>query len=242
MPCGHLPTGCTLIASINIFISGKELDMSITIKALRLSNFRCFQNTEVHFAPITLLTGANSSGKTSLLYSILCTTQTSDPDIFPFTIAPNGELCNLGSYQQIVFAKNIHSKISIGFDIETLQGTQPSPIKIDSTFYLNKRHQIRLADSEIKLLGISLAIHFDNTKNKYSLSLNVAEESPQLGERIQFTKNIHQEVLRIAQLQAKNDKQKKKLRRNILPYVEEKTLSLESSTDLFRTTNRSSIL
>ncbi|WP_367187090.1 AAA family ATPase [Mucilaginibacter sp.] len=40
-----------------------------------LKNFKCFDELEIELGKITLLTGANSRGKSSLIYSLLGTLQ-----------------------------------------------------------------------------------------------------------------------------------------------------------------------
>ncbi|WP_338876551.1 AAA family ATPase [Spirosoma sp. SC4-14] len=58
------------------------------INSLGLKNFKCFEELNVTFAPITLLTGANSSGKSSLINAILAVLQTEQ---FPLYLSPNGK-------------------------------------------------------------------------------------------------------------------------------------------------------
>lgn len=70
------------------------------INNLSLKNFKCFEEVDVEFAPITLLTGANSSGKSSLIYSLLAVLQTEQ---FPFYLSPNGKYVNLGGFEEIAF-------------------------------------------------------------------------------------------------------------------------------------------
>jgi predicted ATPase len=41
------------------------------IKSLSLKDFKCFEQVDIDFGKITLLTGANSSGKSSLIYALL---------------------------------------------------------------------------------------------------------------------------------------------------------------------------
>ena len=68
------------------------------INSLGLKNFKCFEKLDVKFAPITLLTGANSSGKSSLINAILAVLQTEG---FPYVLSPNGEYVNLGSFPEM---------------------------------------------------------------------------------------------------------------------------------------------
>lgn len=70
------------------------------INSLGLKNFKCFEELDVRFAPITLLTGANSSGKSSLINAILAVLQTEQ---FPHYLSPNGKYVNMGSFDEIVF-------------------------------------------------------------------------------------------------------------------------------------------
>ncbi len=69
------------------------------INSLGLKNFKCFEELNVKFAPITLLTGANSSGKSSLINAILAVLQTEQ---FPFYLSPNGKYVNMGSFEEMV--------------------------------------------------------------------------------------------------------------------------------------------
>ncbi len=69
------------------------------INSLGLKNFKCFEELNVDFRPITLLTGANSSGKSSLINAILAVMQTSE---FPIYLSPNGKYVNMGSFDEML--------------------------------------------------------------------------------------------------------------------------------------------
>ncbi len=83
---------------------------------LHLANFKCFEHTDIDFAPITLLTGANSSGKTAIIHAILGALQSGE---FPFNFSPNGDYVNMGNYKRMVkdgdVTKNIKVNMSIDF-------------------------------------------------------------------------------------------------------------------------------
>jgi predicted ATPase len=61
-----------------------------------------------------LLTGANSSGKSSLIYSILGIAQTLD---FPLSYSPNGELFNMGGYGDMAINGDHSKNIEVRFRI-----------------------------------------------------------------------------------------------------------------------------
>jgi len=48
------------------------------IQLLRLNNFKCFDHVEVPFSPLTILSGVNGSGKSSVLQAILLVRQSVD--------------------------------------------------------------------------------------------------------------------------------------------------------------------
>lgn len=84
------------------------------INHLYLKNFKCFrEETTVNFSKITLLTGENSSGKSSLIFGILGALQSE----FPFELSPNGKYVEMGDFREISFAHNIESTIEIGFEL-----------------------------------------------------------------------------------------------------------------------------
>lgn len=86
------------------------------IEQLALENFKCFQQTTIDFSKITLLTGANSSGKSSIIKAILAALQTND---FPFYLSPNGDYVNLGDYSEMVFRNDTTKEIGVSFKLNT---------------------------------------------------------------------------------------------------------------------------
>lgn len=82
------------------------------IEEIKLKNFRCFEDISINTSDITLLTGANSSGKSSLMYGILGAIQSRE---FPFQFSPNGKYIKMGDYAEIVHNHNNNSDITIEF-------------------------------------------------------------------------------------------------------------------------------
>lgn len=78
-----------------------------------IENFKCFQTKiEIDFGKLTLLTGANSSGKSSIIYSILGAIQSGE---FPFQFSTNGKYVNMGDFNEIVFDHNKKESIKLGY-------------------------------------------------------------------------------------------------------------------------------
>ncbi|MGA0558019.1 DUF3696 domain-containing protein [Larkinella sp. VNQ87] len=87
------------------------------INSLSLENFKCFEKLDVTFAPITLLTGANSSGKSSLINAILAVLQTEQ---FPFYLSPNGKYVNMGSFEEIIFQGDDSLELKLYMNFKSL--------------------------------------------------------------------------------------------------------------------------
>lgn len=90
----------------------KYKNMSLILKGLSVKNFKCFKKEQsLEFGKITLLTGANSSGKSSLLHSILGCIQSGE---FPYKFSPNGKYVNMGDFKEIA-NKHTAKEINLGF-------------------------------------------------------------------------------------------------------------------------------
>jgi len=74
---------------------------------VRWQNFRSFVDTgPLELAPITILIGSNSSGKTSLILPLLLMKQTLDADDASIGLVTRGRLANLGSYDDLIYRHN----------------------------------------------------------------------------------------------------------------------------------------
>src|SRR5690349_20909553 len=94
----------------------KPLRMPLYLKNITLENFKCFKKEQViNLEKLTILTGANSSGKSSILQSILGALQTSD---FPLKYSTNGKYVSMGDFKEISYRHNLKNKIKIGFSLQ----------------------------------------------------------------------------------------------------------------------------
>ena len=97
------------------------------IRWLRLMNFKAFENQRFEFRPLTLLSGLNSTGKSSVIQSLLLLRQSYQNELLEeIGLALNDELVKIGNAQD-AFCENA-SNDYIEFEI----------IMIDSNiFYVN---------------------------------------------------------------------------------------------------------
>ena len=91
------------------------------ITNLFLQNFKGFgyPGQNIPMNRITLLFGANSAGKTSIIQSLLLLNQTITETTDPSTVLlPNGNLISLGSFREFVHKHEINREIKIGIESE----------------------------------------------------------------------------------------------------------------------------
>jgi AAA15 family ATPase/GTPase len=92
----------------------------LELKKLSIENFKAFKTCTLELAPLTILIGENSSGKSSLLQALLLLKQTLESP-------PGGGILNLNShyvqfhqFREIVFSMPFN-EASVGFGLEFQQ-------------------------------------------------------------------------------------------------------------------------
>ena len=76
------------------------------ISSLRLINFKAFENQLFEFRPLTLLSGLNSTGKSSVIQSLLLLRQSHQQELLEeLGLALNGDLIRIGNAQD-AFCEN----------------------------------------------------------------------------------------------------------------------------------------
>ncbi len=92
------------------------------LREYRLTNFKAFGETvTIPIRPLTLIFGANSSGKSSIFQSMLLLKQTLEEEKNPNTVLlPKGSLVDLGKYYDFVHRHEIERNFEFGarFDLE----------------------------------------------------------------------------------------------------------------------------
>ncbi|QSV61560.1 MAG: DUF3696 domain-containing protein [Dolichospermum sp. DL01] len=84
------------------------------ISSLHLINFKKFEDQLLEFKPLTLISGLNSTGKSSVLQSLLLLRQSSQQNLLPnIGLALNGELVNIGTAQDAFYESGKENLISL---------------------------------------------------------------------------------------------------------------------------------
>lgn len=133
------------------------------IRELNLENFKVFKSEKFNFRKITILAGANSAGKSTVLNALSAILQGSESKPFPFYFSNYGENVHLGGFKDIVTGGNANNKFSIGVTFDSGKDI------------ISAKGAYRYATNGQQILVDSLSI-----KNKESV-LNVKWEGQELG-------------------------------------------------------------
>lgn len=110
------------------------------IDSISLSNFKAFRSSStLTLKPITVLCGANSSGKTSLIQAMLLMKQTLESQSPTRTLVANSRFVKLGSFDTFVSGRDATKDLSLGFVVEIPVGLGPRGIRPQSRHYPLRR-------------------------------------------------------------------------------------------------------
>ncbi len=83
------------------------------IQELHLHNYKCFADQKVSFKALTLLSGFNDTGKSSVIQSLLLLRQSYQQNLLlDRGLALNGDLVNVGTVEDVLFEKAIEDVIA----------------------------------------------------------------------------------------------------------------------------------
>jgi predicted ATPase len=143
----------------------------MNLRKLTLENFKCFQKKiDLDFGRITFLTGANSSGKSSIIYGILGAIQSGE---FPLQFSTNGKYVNMGDFKEIVYNHHSDEKIKIGFVINI----DNNLIEIDTVWEIdNSNFQPKLFELDIKTDYFQIKLLKVNSKYSINYKYDASKE------------------------------------------------------------------
>lgn len=90
------------------------------LSRLQLDNFKCFQKLSINFKALTLLTGVNSVGKSTVIQSLLMTQQTLAERWANPEVQLSGELINLGLPRDVLYSNADEDFFSILFERDSI--------------------------------------------------------------------------------------------------------------------------
>ncbi|MFA7341149.1 MAG: DUF3696 domain-containing protein [Candidatus Obscuribacterales bacterium] len=101
----------------------------------RLKHFKSvYDETTLELAPLTVFAGANSSGKTTLIHSILLTAQTLQSSVQAKSVVLNGNIVRLGTFNDILSNRSDDQIVSIGFGLD-IQDSESLMLRANNSRY-----------------------------------------------------------------------------------------------------------
>jgi predicted ATPase len=89
------------------------------IQSLELRNFKCFRRQVIEFSPLTLLTGINGTGKSTVLQALLLLRQSYLKGTLPVHgLLLNGDLADLGTAGDVLFRSADEDEIGIVLEVD----------------------------------------------------------------------------------------------------------------------------
>ncbi len=172
------------------------------ITKISLRNFKCFKDVEIDFKKITILTGSNSSGKSSLLYGVLSPLQSQG---FPMTFSPNGKYVNMGDFIEISYNNLKSNKISLNLILEN----EDEQIELFSIWMMNgKTQQPKLNYLESNTRKHKLKIYLKS--NEYYLDLEFKNKEEYFDSKeFEVSKALAGFIENMEKIRFENDKEKK---------------------------------
>lgn len=89
------------------------------IQKISFENYKAFEKGEIKLKPITILLGANSVGKSSIINLLLMLQQTANSSTYKSALRHHGENVSMGECENIFRYKDTSRNISIEFEFES---------------------------------------------------------------------------------------------------------------------------
>jgi len=106
------------------------------ITSLRIRNFKCLADTgRLSIKPLTFLVGPNSSGKTSIIQSLLLLRQTVESRDLKNPLSINGQYVQLGSYPDLLFMHGYKARLQLELEFRPRFRNYLPPMLREATHY-----------------------------------------------------------------------------------------------------------
>jgi predicted ATPase len=125
------------------------------IRSWTLEYFKSvFEKTKLEFAPLTIFSGANSSGKTTIIQSLLLTTQTLQNSVNSRPIILNGHIIKMGSFDDIVSNGHKNKSILIDFNLTPMEFKKETAIRLFRTYPFRTIQTLKSVNCSFKFSSI----------------------------------------------------------------------------------------
>jgi predicted ATPase len=128
----------------------------------KLSNFKSVRNlTELDLGQLTILAGSNSSGKSSIIQSMLLISQTLFSRVSTRSVVLNGSIVKLGQFDDLRSYGSDINQILIGWEIEPRNTRETARRSMPPNRYLRFGDEIRKVNCELAFDANTLGVDKD---------------------------------------------------------------------------------
>jgi predicted ATPase len=155
------------------------------LTSIRMKNFKSVAEADVPLSPLTVVVGANSSGKSTLLQSLLLQAQAAESGVLGSLYPLNGPRVRLGDFDEALWAGAVADpdpRIAIGGSIQLGLGPA-SNFRLSSSYTLHVSWQLEFvnagprAASSMQLIGVEIADVVDQREQQFQLRIDQSEQS-----------------------------------------------------------------
>jgi|SRR5579883_377269 predicted ATPase len=184
------------------------------LKSWSIENFKPIVNSgELRLAPVTVLAGRNSSGKSSLLQSILMISQTLSSRVLDRSLLPNGPIIQLGTFEDIL---NEASKsrvqtvcFELGIDREDPRSLPLAARRTVGSIFIDERLSVKSAKVTAKFSSAhgngtsssaveASTVEVENVFLEIGFELRVPQAASQLGSYIPEQLSLEEHVFSLS--------------------------------------------
>lgn len=149
------------------------------LKSIGLKNYKCFKELEkIEISPLTILCGVNSSGKSSIINSLLLQKQSYEDNSISNNMKLNGEYVKCGRFNDISFKRNGDTiTISVFYELEKVKQfkrNSKKQSKYDITAFKNLAKIYSVYN--IERFQLSSSISLEQYNGKKSVDDNILSE------------------------------------------------------------------
>jgi predicted ATPase len=167
------------------------------IRNIKLKNFKSLNSEDkLKLNKLNLLCGANSSGKSSLIQSILMLSQTFGTRFFHRSVSLNGHLVKLGGFDDIKNNKVQDENIIVSFTVDTHKVIPPHFIKtVDVEFefgFTNNKHEAIMEQLDPPLIRSKISVQhqcYDENNQLSEIEILKSEDDPKVNNESSYTVN-----------------------------------------------------
>ncbi len=129
---------------------------SVPIRRWRIANLKSIERADLELAPLTVIVGANSSGKSTVLQSMLLAVQAAQARTAGGVFPLNGPLAQLGEYADVhsAFAPGRRTSIGGRFDI----GTGPDGGAVAGEWQIELAGRVASQPGSARLVSVALEL------------------------------------------------------------------------------------